>query len=425
MGVPAVTVRAFTGGAGCGKTYKLMQSLRAYLEATPLTDGQKVLALTFMHGSRRRLEERISEIPGLEGRAVCTTIDSFALGLVRRWRVLAAALGHAGIEPRQYDLVCDAAGDLLGVHEVQGWVDAAFPLLLVDEAQDLTANRLKIVQGLASRGDILVAADEFQCLNEDLRPNPACIWLGQVGEVEDLVQPQRTEVAELLDAAAAIRGGMPPQSGNLFKVQLTPRPALAGSWISNNLRWYGGGRRVAIITPALGDFAKASIAWGAANRTSSGAGPYRVGWEEPEAKSAATFVASLALEDLNDIPTLNASLAAAGDPRVARDVADWMDIQRRGRAKITFSRDEVVRIIEQVFSQRRRQGQGQGQRWSGMTVHGAKNREFDNVIVLWPAAITGSDEQRRRLLYNAVTRAKYRCLVLVQTTAQLNRAPFA
>ncbi|CAN7723805.1 ATP-binding domain-containing protein [Variovorax sp. LjRoot130] len=60
-----------------------------------------------------------------------------------------------------------------------------------------------------------------------------------------------------------------------------------------------------------------------------------------------------------------------------------------------------------------------------MTVHGAKNREFDDVIVLWPAAIGGSDDQKRRLLYNAVTRAKERCLVLVQAQSSRGQAPFA
>lgn len=425
MGVSAVTVQAFTGGAGCGKTFQLMQSLRTYLEGAPLAEGQKVLALTFMHGSRRRLEERIGEIPGLERRSVCTTIDSFSWGVVRRWRSLAAALGHVGIDPGQYELVCNAAADLLGVSEVQGWINATFPVLLIDEAQDLSSNRLRVVQGLAILGRVLVAADEFQCLNEDLRPNPACDWLEQAGEVLNLVQPRRTEVQELLDAATAIRNGSPPQSGNLFKVQLASRPALAGTWTSNNLNWFGGGRRVAIITPVLRDFALACMAWVAANRTNQGSGPYAIEWEKSEAKYSDDFEASMALEDSNDIPSLLASLSIAADPRIARDVADWIDIQRRAQGRVTFSRDEVVRAIKQVFSQRRRQRSGQGQSWGGMTVHGAKNREFDSVIVLWPAAVAGSDEQKRRLLYNAVTRARSRCLVLVQAAAQLRRAPFA
>lgn len=420
-----MTVQAFTGGAGCGKTFQLMLALREHLADAPLAEGQKVLALTFMHGSRRRLEERIGEIPGLGRSAVCTTIDSFSWGLVRRWRALAASLGHMGIGPGQYELVCNAAADLLGVSEVRSWVNATFPVLLIDEAQDLTPNRLRVVQGLAVLGRVLVAADEFQCLNEDLRPNPACDWLEQAGNVLNLVRPRRTDIQELLDAATAIRNGTPPQSGNLFKIQLAPRPALAGTWASNNLNWFGAGRRVAIVTPVLRDFALACMNWVATNRTSQGAGPYTIEWERSEAKSSEDFIAGLALEDSNDIPSLGVSLAAATDPRIARELTDWLDVQRRARGRVTFSRDEVARVIEQAFSQRRRQRQGQGRRWSGMTVHGAKNREFDGVIVLWPAAVGGSDEQKRRLLYNAVTRAKARCLVLVQAAAQLRRAPFA
>jgi superfamily I DNA/RNA helicase len=425
MGVSTVTVRAFTGGAGCGKTYQLMESLSAHLEAAPLGEGQKVLALTFMHGSRRRLEERLGQLQALRGRTDCTTIDSFAWRLVRRWLALAVTLGYADIESNQYERVCDAAGELLQIKEVCGWVAASFPVLLVDEAQDLTANRLRLIKGLAMRLQVFAAADEFQCLNEQLRPNPACTWLVQVCPAEELSQPRRTNVAELLDAAAAIRNGLPPKSGNLFKVQLTSKPPLAGAWLSGNLCWYGGGKSVAIITPALGQFARAALTWTANSKTSKGAGPYAISWEESEAKAASNFLSVLALKEMNDIPSVIALLAAAGDPRAARDVADWMDVQRRARSKSTFSKEEIVKTIEQGFAQRRRVRKGDGRGWRGMTVHGAKNREFDNVIVLWPAAITGSEDQKRRLLYNAVTRAKERCLVLVQATAHLSQAPFA
>lgn len=419
-----MTVQAFTGGAGCGKTYQLMQSLSARLAVAPLAEGQKVLALTFMHGSRRRLEERLGQLPILRRRSDCTTLDSFAWRLVRRWHALASKFGYANIDPSQYDRVCDAAGDLLQIPEVQGWVAASFPILLLDEAQDLTINRLRLIQGLAMRLQVFAAADEFQCLDEQLRPNPACTWLGQVCPCEDLTQPQRTSVAELLDAAASIRGGMPPTSRTLFKVQVTPKAPLAGSWISSNLCWYGGGRSVAIITPALGQFARAALTWSANNRTSKGAGPYAISWEESEAKAAQAFATGLALEEMNSISAVTELLNGADDPRAARGVVDWMDVQRRARAKSTFSKVEIIKAIEQVFAQHRRTRKREGHGWRGMTVHGAKNREFDNVIVLWPAAITGSDEQKRRLLYNAVTRAKSRCLVLVQATAHLNQAPF-
>jgi len=425
VGFSTVTVQAFTGGAGCGKTHQLMQSLSAHLEAEPLAEGQKVLALTFMHGSRRRLEERLGKLHVLRGRTECSTIDSFAWKLIRRWRALAATLGHASIESSQYERLCDAAGDLLGTKEVRGWVAASFPILLLDEAQDLTVNRLRVIQGLAMRLHLFAAADEFQCLDEQLRPNPACIWLGEVCTGKELTQPQRTKVPELLDAAAAIRSGLPPKSGQLFKVQLTSKPPLAGAWLSGNLRWYGGGKSVAVITPALGRFARATVSWTASNKTSKGAGPYSIPWEESEARAASSFLSGLALKELNDIPSVIELLGSAGDPRVARDVADWMDVQRRTRSKITFPKEEIVRVIEHGFAQRRRYRNGEATGWRGMTVHGAKNREFDNVIVLWPAAITASEDQKRRLLYNAVTRAKERCLVLVEATAHLNETPFA
>jgi len=419
-----VTIRAFSGGAGCGKTYRLMQALIEHLVATPLMDGQKVLALTFMHGSRRRLEERLGQLQGLRGRMECSTVDSFAWRLVRRWSSLVTKLGFTNIEVDQYDRVCDAAGALLQVKEVCGWVAATFPVLLVDEAQDLTPNRLRLVSGLATRLEVFAAADEFQCLNEDLRPNPTCTWLEQVCGVEELKQPRRTSVAELLDAAAAIRNGDAPKSGKLVAVAQTSNSGLAGTWLTHALAWYGGGKSVAVITPTLGKFAKDTLTWSAQNRTKKGAGPYVLSWEESEAQAADKFVSTLALKEVNDIPFVVDLLTTAGDFRATADVVEWMHMQRRTRAKETFSREEIAKAIKQGFAQRRRSRKVDEGGWKGMTVHGAKNREFDNVIVLWPAAVVGSDDQKRRLLYNAITRAKQRCLVLVQAKSSLAHAPF-
>ena len=59
-----------------------------------------------------------------------------------------------------------------------------------------------------------------------------------------------------------------------------------------------------------------------------------------------------------------------------------------------------------------------------MTIHQAKNREFECVIVLWPYEVYGTSERQRRLLYNAITRAKQRALVIVQNPARLKQPPF-
>ena len=282
-----------------------------------------------------------------------------------------------------------------------------------------------MVAGLANRLEVFVAADEFQCLSEELRPNPACAWLSQVCTPEELTQPRRTNVDELLNAACAIRAGEAPKSEKLFMIAQTSTAPLAGAWINSNLSWYGGGKRVAIITPTHGVFSRAALAWAAANKTKKGAGPYNVAWEQSEVKAATEYLTTIQLADQADAASIAAVLAAAGDARAARDVTEWLEIQRRTRAKVQFTRDEVVKLVEQSFSQRRQIRRSDVRGWKGMTVHGAKNREFDNVIVLWPAAVGGSDDQKRRLLYNAVTRAKERCIVLVQAAAHMERAPFA
>jgi hypothetical protein len=63
-----MTLFAVEGAAGCGKTFRLMAKLGDILVAIPLQDGQRVLALTFMHGARRRLNETLRDTDGLRGR---------------------------------------------------------------------------------------------------------------------------------------------------------------------------------------------------------------------------------------------------------------------------------------------------------------------------------------------------------------------
>jgi ATP-dependent exoDNAse (exonuclease V) alpha subunit len=62
-----------------------------------------------------------------------------------------------------------------------------------------------------------------------------------------------------------------------------------------------------------------------------------------------------------------------------------------------------------------------------MTIHQAKNREFPVVIVLWPFKVVGDAVLARRWLYNAITRARRRAIVIVQDPQKqrLNRPPFA
>lgn len=59
-----MTVWAVSGAAGYGKTYRLLQRMTEELLERPLTTGQSIVALTFMHGARQRLDQKLRTVPG-------------------------------------------------------------------------------------------------------------------------------------------------------------------------------------------------------------------------------------------------------------------------------------------------------------------------------------------------------------------------
>lgn len=419
-----MNVRFFSGGAGCGKTYQVMLALVEYLHQVPLLDGQKVLALTYMHGSRRRLHERLSGIKQVANKFECLVIDSMAWRVVSRWRSLLTSMGFDFPAVGEFNRVCEGAALLLAEDIVSRWVAATYPIMILDEAQDLDVVRLSIVQALSRHIEIIAAADEFQCLEATLRPNPACTWLEGACTPEHLVVPRRTNLRELLDAAHAIRSGNAPVSGREFQIAPTARAGLAGTYLANALGWYGRGQNIAIITPATGRFPTAVTDWVAANRTKQSSGPFLIKWEHSESQAIAKYLDGLELPEQSDAAHFESLITAMGDDRTAKDLGHWLDVQRRTQGCTEFKKEDVVEAIQQSFSSRKHSPSTAQRAPLAMTVHGAKNREFDMVVVLWPAAMTGDVEQKRRLLYNAVTRAKSRCLVLVQAQDALARPPF-
>lgn len=419
-----MSVRFFSGGAGCGKTYMVMFALEEHLREAPLLEGQKVLALTYMHGSRRRLHERLSGIRQLSNKFECLVIDSLAWRIVSRWQSLLNVSGFAFPVIGEFNRVCEGAGVLLANDMVCRWVAATYPVIVVDEAQDLDAVRLNIVQELSRHIEVIAAADEFQCLEPTLQPNPACKWLEGVCSPEHLAIPRRTNQPELLAAAHAVRSGGSPKPGKVFQIVPTAQPALAGTYLSNAIGWYGRGKNVAVITPATGAFATAVVDWVSLNSTRQNQGPYFIEWEHSESQAFARYSEGLQLPDRCDASHLIGLVAGQGDDRMTCDILHWLDVQRRTQGRSEFSREEIFAVIQRSFSFRKHTATLAQRAPLAMTVHGAKNREFDLVVVLWPAAIAGSADQKRRLFYNAVTRAKSRCLVLVQAQGALKQAPF-
>ncbi|MCU7843328.1 MAG: ATP-binding domain-containing protein [Candidatus Thiodiazotropha sp. (ex Monitilora ramsayi)] len=426
MDFPAVTVRAVEGVAGCGKTYRLMEMLAETLTAHPLADGQRVLALTFMHGARRRLADRLLTVDGLSRRVECCTIDGFAWRIYRRWRGLAVALGIPPRSEGEFDAVCDAAGMLLEQPQVRDWAAASFPIVLVDEGQDLRPERLRMLVALSAAARTLIAADEFQCLDQTLRPNPLVTWLQEAWEPETLAQVRRTNIAGLLAAAVAIRDGHTPANDQGFKI-LPPGVSipLAATLLANAIAWRQGGN-VAVITPALqGGFAQnvvARVREGPCGKQRNG--PYSIRWEGTDRNEVQAILDAIVIEPVTSGTEVIAKLRPLLPSGPVRATMEWVDNQVHARGRDEFTREEIETVIGRKVALQRQHGRSTTHLFTALTVQQAKNREFEGVVILWPYQVGGDAEHKRRLLYNAVTRARRWCHVIVQGKNILAAPPF-
>nr|MCU0882768.1 ATP-binding domain-containing protein [Hyphomonadaceae bacterium] len=286
---------------------------------------------------------------------------------------------------------------------------------------------LRMLKALAGTIHALIAADEFQCLDQALRPNPLVAWLQQAANPETLVQVRRTNAPGLLAAATAVRGGNAPVDGPGFKL-LPPGASvpLAATLLANAIAWRKGGD-VAVITPAVqGGFATsvvARLAQGPCGKHNNG--PFTVHWEGNDSDEAQAIIAGLNLAA--DAPAATACEALRAMPRSGpvRATLSWVENQIHACGRANFTRAEIEAVIARQVSLGRQHGGGASHQLAAMTVQQAKNREFEGVVVLWPYQVGGDAEHKRRLLYNAITRAKRWCNVIVQSQNILAAAPFA
>ena len=133
-----------------------------------------------MHGSRQRLDASLASHP------ICSkirrwvgTIDGFALQLVNQWRsslglgMPACAVKSApdsGVESVfgvqfSYERVVSMATTLLQHPLVRATLANTHPLVIVDEFQDCTGERLRLISELSSFISVIAAADPFQHLD--------------------------------------------------------------------------------------------------------------------------------------------------------------------------------------------------------------------------------------------------------------------
>ena len=416
------------GAAGTGKTTRLFQELGRVLDECPLAEHQQVLAMTKMHGSRRRMDGRLRVIVGLRGRYRCCTVDSFAWSIVRRWRTLAQRKSALELAEDDYAQVRSLAGDLLAETAVSSWACRTFPIVVVDEFQDSKGGQLAMISSLSSSATSIAAADDFQDL-EETGVNLAVAWARTHGERESLSDIHRTSAVGLLDASRALRsGGNVPRNGDGFTVLGAHNHNVGASFVSRNISWWRNCADIAVLSPvrpSRSAFVRDLIARVEARPISNPpVGPNRIPWEESQEEERDKFIEGLGLPDDPDAEVRRDELSFGdgGGPR--QELHHWIERQTRVAGRTTFTAEEIRCEARRIHQRSRAYRRVRGGGVRAMTIHQAKNREFHSVIVLWPYEVAGSVERQRRLLYNAVTRARFRVLVVVQNPNRLDQPPF-
>ena len=423
-----MTVWAVSGAAGYGKTYRLLQRMAEELQEQPLASGQSILALTFMHGARQRLEQKLRTVPGLRGRYECMTVDGFARSVRSRWQSLASAIGQPATDEVDFDMQCSLSADLVERPTVGNWLRIGYPLVVLDEAQDLDPHRLRLIRALASWVRLLIAFDDFQCLRQELRPSPVSGWLPTVCEPEVLDKPQRTKVPALLEATAALRSGMAPTEGKGFMIAECASANQAAALIASKLHfanYAAGPKSLAVITPSRSK----GFADGLVEKVSTTAcgtkklGPFRIRWESGESPFL-DAVKQLAYRNSKPSSEVLPLLGAMEECNAQESLIRWVVRQRDMAGRELFGHEHLLAQTRRILATQRARTYRSENGRRALTVHQAKNREFDAVIVIWPYTVAQDDEGKRRLLYNAITRAKQWCVVVVQGTGSTLKTPF-
>jgi superfamily I DNA/RNA helicase len=329
-----------------------------------------------------------------------------------------------------YDATCEAAGRLLASKDVAQWIAAHYPVIVLDEFQDCAPVRLALAQCLHGRVTMLVAADDFQNLNRT-DESPGVAWLRALNVSEELTINRRTTDTDLIAAAQSLRAGthLPTGISTSFKLISAPSAAVAASFISQTIAPAAGRDSVILSAarPGTSTWVDMVIELVATKQYGKQkAGPVPIKWETTSDSLAETTLAALGIAEEN-VQIEAAKILSLQRSLVATQLTRWVEHQRRVLGRTEFEANEVRSQVKRAVQRVRSFGAlPQGGR-RAMTIHQAKNREFPIVILLWPFQVVGDVVLARRWLYNAITRAKRRAIVIVQDPKKnrLNASPFA
>ena len=378
-----------------------------------------------------RLNEKLDKVDGLRNKFDCFTIDSFAWRVCFRFRYRLREAGARALNASDFDHTCELAAMLLKDRSVSSWVSAVYPYILVDEAQDLKAQRLAIVEGLATTSRVFLAFDEFQCLNKENRPVAIVSWASGVCVPKTLIQNQRTKDQDLIRTANEIRSGQ-AITVNSSSFRVTDAPSRPGSEpryaatlaAAEILRRKDG--TTAIIVPTVKGFASNVLRLLQTEQLGAKKlGPFRIEWERGITDVREDLLVRLRSQTTYDFPEVSKLLDELGESPAVELTKKWVKRCKAAKGWTVFPSEALINQLNKSFDAIRQHSRKGARRLNAMTIHQAKNREFDHVIVLWPFTIGGDADQRRRLLYNAVTRARHSCLIILQSAKLKESPPFA
>jgi len=423
-----------TGEAGAGKTRRLMEQAVIASDQFISKPYQRALAMAVMHGARRQLQLTLKSFcPELP--VTISTVHSFALKIVNRWRrcvglakpvticeiSILLAERHERTQAT-FEEVIRLACELLKSATVQKAVAELYPLVIVDEFQDCTGGTLSFIQALGSSSKLLLAADPFQLLTTNVEGCAAVNWINNLRkesavEYVELNECHRTNVTPILDASRALRDGVKATQCTI-PVYHGYQSAQVACRIVERFRGWGHAKQItdgtcALIVLSVNDVHLQKLLE-SFKRQLERKTSRRVHWPQSvseEQQQKALF------EELEISPDVAAGTAWHAKQEGLRGMAlaVYEDVTRFAKLRgFSTIPQEIVLQFARLAVHNARAFSKASPRSQILTVHAAKNREFDHVFIFWSYKNAGwSDDEQRKLLYNAVTRAKVDCTVLV------------
>ncbi len=429
-----------SGPAGSGKTTELADRLREWVEDNEVQQHQTIVVASAMHGARRLLTKRLKDLrfPREVGISV-ETLDQLALRIVNKsWRVLGAERPFIPFDSRlirqpvrgnlPVSQICGKAALALNSESVRQMVERSCPVVVVDELQDCRSGKLRFLKGLNDAVPLLAAGDEFQQINMGAGGAPALTWAENVMEHRPLeAESHRTSIKSILNTASYLRTGSPTSGPFIFTVVLPDVKPLAAALKSCILKDWIRGSTV-FLAHSRNQLVDEILEWlREKNSDAPNRRPVRINWIAGGEKRARQ-----ALEHLDTLipgATINLSESVPLNCPPALQVAWARAVDHtRHRGKNLFEKTLLQEFLLEQLHHSWARG-GSFARRSAMAIHSAKNQEWNNVFVLWSNrhfTAEATEDYKRRILYNAVTRARKNCVLLVHDPDKkaLERDPF-